>query len=117
MFLESYRGGPDTDNLLDTPLILQEVQAARSSELRLDSLHKLGKELLSDLPGYDEVIEKVIAASKDAKAKRQQLVDSWVMINYTGRHFLDPRTRLYFSKGFWALNPNPASELLHYVKS
>ncbi|XP_076387639.1 dynein cytoplasmic heavy chain beethoven [Megachile rotundata] len=75
--IESCLAGPDTVDLLDTPRILQEVQSARSAELRLESLNKLGKELLSDLPGYEEVSSRVTTAQKDVEKKRQSLVDTW----------------------------------------
>ncbi|KZC10148.1 Cytoplasmic dynein 2 heavy chain 1 [Dufourea novaeangliae] len=69
--------GPDTVTLLDIPRILQEVQAARSAEMRLESLNKLGKELLADLPGYEEISSKVIAALKDVERKRQSFLEAW----------------------------------------
>lgn len=75
---ESCRAGPDTENLLDTPLILQEIQTIRASEIKLENLQKLGKDLLADLPGYEEAAEKVASAAKDAGKKRQELVDNWV---------------------------------------
>lgn len=72
--------GPDTNDLLDNPRILQEVQAARSAELRLESLNKLGKELLADLPGYEEISERLTTALKDVERKRQSFVDTWVIL-------------------------------------
>lgn len=66
--------------MLDSPRILQEVQAARSAELRLESLNKLGKELLADLPGYGEISERLITALKDVERKRQSFVDTWVIL-------------------------------------
>lgn len=72
------QSGPDTVNLLDSPRILQEMQTARAAEMRLDGLGKLTKELLSDLPGYEEACSKISLASKDAEKKRQYLVESWV---------------------------------------
>ncbi|XP_017891098.1 cytoplasmic dynein 2 heavy chain 1 isoform X2 [Ceratina calcarata] len=76
--IESCLAGPDTGDLLDIPRILQEVQAARSAELKLENLNKLGKELLSDLPGYEEISSRVIAASKEVERKRQTFVDTWI---------------------------------------
>nr|XP_012219219.1 PREDICTED: cytoplasmic dynein 2 heavy chain 1 [Linepithema humile] len=76
--IENRLAGPDTENLLDAPKILQEVQAARSAEVRLESLAKLGKELLADLPGYDEVAARLSSALKEAEEKRRDLVESWV---------------------------------------
>ncbi|KAI4495703.1 hypothetical protein M0802_008538 [Mischocyttarus mexicanus] len=76
--IENCLAGPDTNDLLDTPKILQEIQTARYSEMRLESLIKLGKELLSDIPGFDETVIKVTTALKDAERKRQYLVESWV---------------------------------------
>ncbi|XP_051159645.1 cytoplasmic dynein 2 heavy chain 1 [Leptopilina boulardi] len=76
--VESCRAGPDTENLLDTPLILQEIQTIRASEIKLENLQKLGKDLLADLPGYEEAAEKVASAAKDAGKKRQELVDNWI---------------------------------------
>lgn len=73
--------GPDTENLLDAPKVLQEVQAARSAEIRLESLAKLGKELLADLPGYEEVSARLSRAQKEAEEKRRDLVESWVTFN------------------------------------
>ncbi|CAK9809936.1 Cytoplasmic dynein 2 heavy chain 1 [Anthophora quadrimaculata] len=75
--IESCLAGPDTGKLLDTPRILQEVQAARSAELKLESLNKLGKELLADLPGYGEISSRVTAALKDVERRRQSFVDTW----------------------------------------
>lgn len=66
--------------MLDSPRILQEIQAARSAELRLESLNKLGKELLADLPGYDEISSRVTSALKEVERKRQNLVDTWVIL-------------------------------------
>jgi len=80
--LESRLAGPDTENLLDTPKVLQEVQAARSAEIRLESLAKLGKVLLADLPGYEEVAARLSSALKEAEEKRRDLVESWVTFNY-----------------------------------
>jgi len=80
--LENRLAGPDTENLLDTPKVLQEVQAARSAEIRLESLAKLGKELLADLPGYEEVAARLSSALKEAEEKRRDLVESWVTFNY-----------------------------------
>jgi len=80
--LENRLAGPDTENLLDTPKVLQEVQAARSAEIRLESLAKLGKELLADLPGYEEVAACLSSALKEAEEKRRDLVESWVTFNY-----------------------------------
>lgn len=70
--------GPDTEYLLDAPKVLQKIQAARSAEVRLESLDKLGKELLADLPGYEEVAARLSSAMKEAEEKRRDLVDSWV---------------------------------------
>ncbi|KOX76673.1 Cytoplasmic dynein 2 heavy chain 1 [Melipona quadrifasciata] len=75
--IENCLAGPDTGDLLDSPRILQEVQAARSAELRLESLNKLGKELLADLPGYEEISSRVTTALKDVERKRQGFVDTW----------------------------------------
>ncbi|XP_043268031.1 cytoplasmic dynein 2 heavy chain 1 [Venturia canescens] len=72
------QSAPDTVNLLDSPRILQEMLTARAAEMRLDALAKLSKELLADLPGYDEAYSKISLASKDAEKKRQYLVESWV---------------------------------------
>lgn len=76
--------GPDTADLLDSPRILQEVQAARSAELRLESLNKLGKELLADLPGYDDISLRVTTALRDVERKRQSFVDTWVIVLFQG---------------------------------
>ncbi|KAL0104886.1 hypothetical protein PUN28_016497 [Cardiocondyla obscurior] len=76
--IENRLAGPDTENLLDTPKVLQKVQAARSAEIRLESLAKLGKELLADLPGYEEVASRLTRAQKEAEEKRRDLVESWV---------------------------------------
>ncbi|XP_029051229.2 cytoplasmic dynein 2 heavy chain 1 [Osmia bicornis bicornis] len=75
--IENCLAGPDTVNLLDSPRILQEIQVARSAELRLESLNKLGKELLADLPGYDEISSRVTSALKEVERKRQNLIDTW----------------------------------------
>nr|XP_033320776.1 cytoplasmic dynein 2 heavy chain 1 [Megalopta genalis] len=75
--IDNCLAGPDTGDLLDSPKILQEVQAARSAEARLESLDKLGKELLDDLPGYEEVSSKVIRALKDVERKRQSFLETW----------------------------------------
>lgn len=80
--VESRLAGPDTEDLLDVPRVLQEVQAARSAEVRLESLAKLGKELLTDLPGYEEVTTRLSSALKEAEEKRRDLVESWVIFNY-----------------------------------
>lgn len=80
-FLENRLAGPDTEYLLDAPKVLQEVQAARSAEIRLESLAKLGKELLADLPGYEEVAARLSSAQKEAEDKRRDLVESWVTFN------------------------------------
>jgi len=77
--------GPDTKNLLDTPRILQEVQAARSAEVRLDSLAKLGKELLADLPGYEDVVLRLSSALKEAEERKRDLVESWVISDHLPR--------------------------------
>ncbi|XP_078052127.1 dynein cytoplasmic heavy chain beethoven [Augochlora pura] len=76
--IDNCLAGPDTGDLLDSPKILQEVQAARSAEARLESLDKLGKELLDDLPGYEEVSSKVIRALKDVERKRQSFLETWI---------------------------------------
>ncbi|KAL6266424.1 hypothetical protein P5V15_003274 [Pogonomyrmex californicus] len=76
--IEDRLAGPDTEYLLDSPKVLQEVQAARSAEVRLESLAKLGKELLADLPGYEEMTERLSRALKEAEEKRRDLVESWV---------------------------------------
>ncbi|KAL2712648.1 cytoplasmic dynein 2 heavy chain 1 [Vespula squamosa] len=76
--IETCLAGPDTDDLLDTPKILQEIQTARSSEMRLESLIELGKELLADLPAFEESVSKVTTALKDAERKRQYFLESWV---------------------------------------
>jgi len=97
--LENRLAGPDTENLLDTPRVLQEVQAARSAEIRLESLAKLGKELLADLPGYEEVAARLSSALKEAEEKRRDLVESWVTFNYVS---LTQYTslKLYFCNAF-----------------
>ncbi|XP_018402903.1 PREDICTED: cytoplasmic dynein 2 heavy chain 1 [Cyphomyrmex costatus] len=76
--IENRLAGPDTEYLLDAPKVLQEVQAARSAEVRLESLAKLGKELLVDLPGYEEVAARLSSALKEAEDKRRDLVESWI---------------------------------------
>ncbi|XP_071561821.1 cytoplasmic dynein 2 heavy chain 1 [Temnothorax nylanderi] len=76
--IENRLAGPDTENLLAAPKVLQEVQAARSAEIRLESLAKLGKELLADLPGYEEVAARLSSALKEAEERRRDLVESWV---------------------------------------
>ncbi|XP_023289902.1 cytoplasmic dynein 2 heavy chain 1 [Orussus abietinus] len=76
--IDSCQADPDTGDLLDTPRILQEVQSARAAELRLENLRTLGKELLSDLPGYEKVAKKIATGLRDAEKRRQHLVDSWV---------------------------------------
>jgi len=80
--VENRLAGPDTENLLDVPRVLQEVQAARSAEVRLENLAKLGKELLADLPGYEEVATRLSSALKETEEKRRDLVESWVIFNY-----------------------------------
>lgn len=77
--VENRLAGPDTEDLLDVPRVLQEVQAARSAEVRLESLAKLGKELLADLPGYEEAATRLSSALKEAEEKRRDLVESWVI--------------------------------------
>lgn len=67
--------------------MLQEVQAAKSAEVRLESLAKLGKELLADLPGYEEVAARLSSALKEAEDKRRDLVESWVIFNVSLKHF------------------------------
>lgn len=89
--IETCLAGPDTDDLLDTPKILQEIQTARSSEMRLESLIELGKELLANLPAFEETVSKVTTALKDAERKRQYLLESWVNIYF----FLHIYTYLY----------------------
>ncbi|XP_032668403.1 cytoplasmic dynein 2 heavy chain 1 [Odontomachus brunneus] len=76
--IESRSAGPDTEYLLDVPKVLQEVQAARSAEARLESLAKLGKELLADLPGYEDVAAQLSSTLKDVEEKKRDLVESWV---------------------------------------
>ncbi|EFN76217.1 Cytoplasmic dynein 2 heavy chain 1 [Harpegnathos saltator] len=76
--IESRSAGPDTENLLDTPKVLQEIQAARSAEVRLESLAKLGKELLADLPGYEDVAAQLSNALENVEEKKRDLVESWV---------------------------------------
>uniref|UniRef100_A0ABD2XKY5 Dynein heavy chain, cytoplasmic n=1 Tax=Trichogramma kaykai TaxID=54128 RepID=A0ABD2XKY5_9HYME len=76
--IDACLGGPDTNELLDSPEILRSVQTARVSELRLESLQKLGKQLLADLPGYDEVAQKLATASKEVEKQRQELTESWI---------------------------------------
>lgn len=80
--VENRLAGPDTENLLDVPRVLQEVQAARSAEIRLENLAKLGKELLADLPGYEEMMTRLSSALKETEEKRRDLVESWVILNY-----------------------------------
>lgn len=75
---DSCQNGPDTNELLDTPEILQSVQSARVSELRLESLQKLGKQLLDDLPGYDEISAKLANAVNEAEKLRLELTETWV---------------------------------------
>lgn len=65
--------------------MLQEVQAARSAEVRLESLAKLGKELLADLPGYEDVAAQLSSALRDVEEKKRDLVESWVI--YTSPTF------------------------------
>lgn len=79
--LENRLAGPDTEYLLDAPKVLQKVQAARSAEVRLESLAKLGKELLADLPGYEEVAARLSSALREAEEKRRDLIESWVTFN------------------------------------
>lgn len=76
----TYQCGPDTENLLNSPQILQEIQAARLAESKLNSLNKLVKTLLNDLPGYKDAISKITSAIKEAEMKRINLVESWVII-------------------------------------
>lgn len=78
LFLDSCQSEPDTRELLDNPQVLQEIQTAKVTELRLQNLQILGKELLSDLPGYEETISKISVVLKETEKKRQQLVDAWV---------------------------------------
>lgn len=63
--------------------MLQEVQAARSAEVRLESLAKLGKELLADLPGYEDVAAQLSSALKGVEEKKRDLLESWVIFNYS----------------------------------
>lgn len=76
--VDTYQNGPDTVDLLDVPMILQEVQAARSAEVKLESLQKLSQELLSDLPGFKVASTTISTAMKEAESKRQNLVETWV---------------------------------------
>lgn len=80
--VENCLSGPDTGELLDTPRILQEVQTTRSAELKLESLNKLGRELLADLPGYEEISSRVTSALKDIEIKRQHFVHTWVILQF-----------------------------------
>jgi hypothetical protein len=48
------------------------------SELRLKSLEKLGTQLLSDLPGYEEVGKKLTSSIREIERHKQELVDTWV---------------------------------------
>lgn len=57
---------------------MQKVQAARVAELQLESLHTLGKEILSDLSGFADVSFKLSAAVKEAESQRQELTETWV---------------------------------------
>lgn len=78
--VESCQSGPDTESLVDSPRILQEVQSARATEMRLEVLKKLAEELLNDLPGYQDASDRIAAASKEAEKRRQHLVDAWVWL-------------------------------------
>ncbi|XP_046488904.1 cytoplasmic dynein 2 heavy chain 1 [Neodiprion pinetum] len=75
--VESCQVGPDTVRLLDNPRILQDIQAARTAELRLEGLKNLVKELLTDLPGYEDAVMTITAALKEAASRRQELIESW----------------------------------------
>lgn len=77
--IEIYQSGPDAAGLLDIPKILQQVQAARSAEIKLQVLKDLSDELISDLPDYKDGIAKISSALKEAEARRQNLVESWVL--------------------------------------
>ncbi|XP_011502016.1 PREDICTED: cytoplasmic dynein 2 heavy chain 1 [Ceratosolen solmsi marchali] len=68
----------DTKELLDTPEILQAVQTAKVSELRLKSLQKLGQQLLDDLPGYEDISRRLTSCICDVEKHRQELVETWV---------------------------------------
>ncbi|KAJ8675958.1 hypothetical protein QAD02_011744 [Eretmocerus hayati] len=76
--IDACQSEPDTNELLDTPEILQKVQAARVSESRLESLQKLGKQLLYDLPGYEDISLRLKTALDEAKDQRQELIEIWV---------------------------------------
>ncbi|XP_015119188.1 cytoplasmic dynein 2 heavy chain 1 [Diachasma alloeum] len=76
--VETYQSGPDTEDLLDVPRILQEVQAARAAEVKLEGLQGLSKDLLSDLPGFKDALSRISSAMKDAESRRQSLVETWV---------------------------------------
>ncbi|CAD6239204.1 GSCOCG00008639001-RA-CDS, partial [Cotesia congregata] len=76
--IDVYQSGPDVKELLDTPHILQEVQAARYAETKLTNLEKLVRELLDDLPEVKQAMEKVHAAARDAETKRAHLVEAWI---------------------------------------
>ncbi|KAF7991046.1 hypothetical protein HCN44_000861 [Aphidius gifuensis] len=76
--IDIYQSGPDAGDLLDIPEILQQVQSAKSAEMKLQVLKNLCEELLSDLPNYKENISKIFVALKEAEGKRQNLVDTWI---------------------------------------
>lgn len=82
--------------------MLQEIQAARSAEVRLESLAKLGRELLADLPGYEEASARLSGALKDAEEKRRDLVESWVIACLILRFFC--RDHSFFFSFFNALS-------------
>lgn len=77
--VENCSNGRDTSDVFDMPKVLTEIQKAKASELLLENLKILGKELLSDLPNYEQVSTKVLVALKEVQSERQRTIESWVM--------------------------------------
>lgn len=81
--------------------MLQEVQTARSAEVRLESLAKLGKELLADLPGYEDVAIRLSSALKEVEERKRDLVESWVkslFVRFLARLKVDKAMMSFFFK-------------------
>ncbi|XP_011311295.1 cytoplasmic dynein 2 heavy chain 1 [Fopius arisanus] len=76
--VETYQSAPDTEDLLDVPRILQEVQTARCAEVKLETLQKISNDLLVDLPGFKDAAARISSALKDAEGRRQSHVETWV---------------------------------------
>lgn len=68
----------DGKDLIDNSSTLRDIQTAKMAESKMENLRKLAREILSDLPAYEQISAKLCDILDDTRKRRELLIQAWV---------------------------------------